>query len=266
MIIDTHTHIYSEEFDLDCDEMLQRARLAGISRMIMPATDRACFSEMMRLARLSPERLFATIGLHPTYVKEDWQDELAFVRSQLESDYPFVAIGEIGLDYYWDTTYQAEQIEAFETQLRWAEEYGSLPVIVHTRSSFADTFASISKVSRQTRGVFHSFTGSEEELEQALGFEGMMIGVNGVVTFKNSELKHYLTRIPLDRLLLETDAPYLAPVPKRGKRNEPAFIAHTLEFVAGLYQVSASELASITSANAERLFPRIGHSQDQGSI
>lgn len=256
MIVDTHTHIYSEEFDLDSSEMLQRARQAGVSRMIMPATDRACYKSMMRLGKAAPKQVFATIGLHPTYVKEDWQAELAFVHEQLESGYSFVAVGEIGLDYYWDTTYQAEQLEAFETQLRWARAY-ELPVIIHTRSSFADTYATISKVSQDTRGVFHSFTGSEEELAQALSLEGMMIGINGVVTFKNCSLKDYLTRIPLDRLLLETDAPYLAPVPKRGKRNEPAFIAHTLEFVAGLYGLTASELARITSTNAERLFPRI---------
>lgn len=258
MIVDTHTHIYSEEFDVDNAEMLQRARQAGVSRMIMPATDRACYDSMLALAKSSPTQLYATIGLHPTYVKEDWQAELAFVRECLESDYPFVAVGEIGLDYYWDTTFKEEQNEVFTTQLRWAQAY-KLPVIIHTRSSFEDTFTCIGAVSRELCGVFHSFTGNEDELVQALSLENMMIGINGVVTFKNSNLKEYLTRVPLDRLLLETDAPYLAPVPKRGKRNEPAFIAHTLEFVAGLYGLTATELASITTANAERLFPRIVH-------
>lgn len=255
MIIDTHAHLYAEEFASDLVEVVARAQEAGLSEVIMPATDRASYESMMALSRLYAGYLFPTIGLHPTYVKEDWQDELSFVRKQLPQ-HPFVAVGEIGLDYYWDTTYLSEQIEAFETQLAWAQDF-DLPVIIHTREAFADTFASMARMPHRVRGVFHSFTGSEAELDEALSFEGMMIGINGVVTFKNSRLREYIARIPLDRLLLETDAPYLAPVPRRGKRNEPAFIAHTLSFVAELYGCTTEQLAEATGANARRLFPRI---------
>ncbi len=253
-IIDTHTHIYAEEFDADWEAMLQRALEAGVSTMIMPSVDSTSYPRLRRAYEACPDHLRVALGLHPTSVDASYEHELAFVEAHL-GDLPLVAIGEIGLDYYWDTTYRAEQIEAFGRQIALASRLG-LPIIVHTRDAFADTFATIRQAvpQGQVRGVFHSFTGSEAELDEALAFEGFMIGLGGVVTFKNSLLRSYVGRIPLDRLLLETDAPYLSPVPKRGKRNEPAHLTHILEHLAPLWGLTPPELASATTLNAQRLF------------
>lgn len=253
MLIDSHTHIYAEEFDEDFDAMLSRAEEAGVRQFVLPNTDVESWGRMLPLCAQYPDRLFPTLGLHPTYVKEDYQQQLAFLEAQLPTTKVY-AIGEIGLDYYWDTTYQAEQIDAFERQLRLAESL-DLPVILHIRNAFADAFAVLRRLNLpHLRGVFHSFTGTREELEEALTFSNFYIGINGVLTFKNSSLKDYITLVPQERLLVETDAPYLAPVPKRGKRNEPAFLPHTASFLASCYQLGDEELARITSDNARRLF------------
>ncbi len=252
-IVDSHTHIYAEEFDEDFDLMLQRAQEAGVYRMILPSVDSHSYGRMIRRLEAHPDSLRAAIGLHPTSVGPDYQQELAFVQEHL-STHRWVAIGEIGLDYYWDTTYREAQLEAFARQIGWAGELG-LPIIIHTRNAFADTFASLGahRLPGQ-RGVFHSFTGDETELEEALSFDGFMIGLNGVVTFRNSKLRDYVGRIPLDRLLVETDAPYLSPMPHRGRRNEPALLIHTIGHLAPLWGLTPGELAEATSANAERLF------------
>ena len=235
-LIDSHTHIYGEEFDEDRDEILARATAAGVGQMVLPNVDATSYPRVLDLCAAHPDRLFPTIGLHPTYVKEDYTAQLDYMEGEL-SQRPHVAIGEIGLDYYWDTTYQQEQIEAFE------------------REAFADAFETLRRVNLpQLRGVFHSFTGTREELEEALSFPSFYVGINGVVTFKNSTLKEYVASIPLERLLLETDAPYLAPVPKRGKRNEPAFLPHTASFVASCYELADDTLITKTSENARRLF------------
>lgn len=251
-IIDSHTHIYAEEFDDDLDEMIIRARSAGVAHMVLPAIDRSSYERMMLTQARYPSYLSVAIGLHPTSVGPTFREELSFVEDRL-ADGGYVAIGEIGLDYYWDVTYRWEQIEAFEHQLRLADRE-ALPVIVHTREAFADVFASLRRTAPQMRGVFHSFTGTEAELDEALSFSGFMIGVNGVVTFKNSRLRDYLGRLPLERLLIETDAPYLSPVPHRGKRNEPAYLRYTLEHLAPIWGLSPDELAEVTTANAQRLF------------
>lgn len=252
-LIDSHTHIYAEEFDQDIDAVLERALTSGVVAMILPNVDRESYPRMMSLVERAPDRLYPSAGLHPTSVQANYVDEIAFVAEAL-SQHSFVALGEIGLDYYWDTTYKPQQIQAFEQQIALAGQY-NLPIIIHTRDAFADTFEVLRRVGdRTTRGVFHSFTGSEAELEEALTFEGFMIGLNGVVTFKNSQLRHYVARIPLERLLLETDAPYLSPVPKRGRRNEPAHLVYTLEFVAELYGITPAALAEVTTNNAKRLF------------
>ncbi len=252
-LIDSHTHIYGEEFDEDRDAMLQRAEEAGVGQMVLPNVDIESYPRLLELCTAHPDRLFPTIGLHPTYVKEDYATQLRAMEQEL-SRRQHVAIGEIGLDYYWDTTYQQEQIDAFKRQLHWAAQH-DLPVILHIREAFADAFSVLRKVNLpQLRGVFHSFTGTEEELREALSFEHFYIGINGVVTFKNSTLKEYVSSIPLDRLVLETDAPYLAPVPKRGKRNEPSFLPHTASFVASCYQLTDDTLIARTSENARQLF------------
>ncbi|MDO4691579.1 MAG: TatD family hydrolase [Porphyromonadaceae bacterium] len=255
-LIDSHTHIYAEEFDEDIDEVIARAMASGVERMVLPNVDCESYPRMMALAERYPEVLYPSAGLHPTSVGEDYREQLDFVAEALKHG-RFVAVGEIGLDYYWDTTYKEQQAEAFAKQIALSHEY-DLPIIIHTREAFADTFDLLRRAGKHTtRGVFHSFTGTEAELEEALGFGGFMIGLNGVVTFKNSQLKTYIQRIPLERLLIETDAPYLSPVPKRGRRNEPAHLVHTLEFLAGTYGCSADELGEVTSQNAERLF-RLG--------
>lgn len=252
-IIDSHTHIYAEEFDVDSSAMIERAREAGVYRMVLPGVDSKSYARMVRCLESYPDSLRAAIGLHPTSVGDDYQEELAFVRERL-SEHHWVAIGEIGLDYYWDTTYREAQREVFAQQIEWAGEQ-SLPIIIHSRSAFADTFACLREyLAPRQSGVFHSFTGDEDELEEALSFEHLMIGLNGVVTFRNSRLREYIGRIPLDRLLVETDAPYLSPVPCRGKRNEPAYLVHTIEHLAPLWGLTPRELAKATAENAERLF------------
>ena len=252
-LIDSHTHIYGEEFDLDREAMLQRADEAGVGQMVLPCVDRESYERMLPLVVAHPLRLFPCIGLHPTSVKEDYQAELTYMREQLELHRP-TAVGEIGLDFYWDRTYEAEQVAAFREQLQWAARL-DLPVILHIREAFSKAFEILRAVNLpELHGVFHSFTGSSEELEEALSFERFAIGINGVVTFKNSSLKDYVTRVPLGRLLLETDAPYLAPTPNRGKRNEPSFLPHTAQFLASLYGLSYDQLTEVTSQNARRLF------------
>ena len=234
LLIDSHTHIYGEEFNEDRDAMLQRATEAGVGQMVLPNVDIESYPRLLELCTAYPQRLFPTIGLHPTYVKEDYDTQLRAMEGEL-TERTHVAIGEIGLDYYWDTTYQKEQIDAFKRQLHWAAQH-DLPVILHIREAFADAFSVLREVNLpQLRGVFHSFTGTEEELREALSFEHFYIGINGVVTFKN-------------------DAPYLAPVPKRGKRNEPSFLPHTASFVASCYQLTDDALIAKTSENARRLF------------
>lgn len=255
-IIDSHTHIYSSDFDEDRHSAIERALALGVQGMVLPAIDQASFESMHQVQADYPQHIHLCLGLHPTHVGEDYRAELDFVYQHIRQ-HPYVAVGEIGLDYYWDTTYKAEQQQAFDEQIRLALEL-NLPIIIHTREAFPDTFAILDRYRGQgLRGVFHSFTGSEAELDEALSFEGFMVGLNGVVTFKNSPLRHYVGRIPMDRLLVETDAPYLSPVPKRGKRNEPAHILHTLEHLTQVYGISMQELSAVTTANAERLFSLI---------
>lgn len=252
-IIDSHTHIYSEAFEGEVDEVLRRATEVGVVASVLPAIDSSTYGAMMAVAQSYPYQAYPAIGLHPTSVNEHYLEELAFVEEHL-GDYPFVAIGEIGLDYYWSTTYQSQQISAFERQIRLAERH-ELPIIVHTRDAWSDTFDTLRRVaSSRLRGVFHSFTGTPEELHEALSFEGFMIGINGVVTFKNSSLREYIGAIPLERLLIETDAPYLSPSPLRGQRNEPAHIVHTIEHLAQIWSCSAETIAEHTYDNAVRLF------------
>lgn len=252
-MIDSHTHVYSLDFAEDLDAMLERAQSAGIEQMILPAVDSTSWERLWTLSQQHPGYLYPTLGLHPTSVREDYKEELTFVEERLDK-YPIVAIGEIGLDYHWDTTYREQQLDAFATQLTWAHSR-DLPVILHIREAFEDAVALMRRLDLPgLRGVFHSFTGTESELADALSFESFYVGINGVVTFKNSSLREYVTRIPLERLLIETDAPYLAPVPKRGKRNEPSFLPYTASYLADCYEVSEAKLIEHTTSNARRLF------------
>ena len=252
-MIDTHSHIYSEDFDADRSEVIRRAQEAGVTKIIMPNVDSESLPGMLETERMFPDVCLAAIGLHPTSVKENYLDELALVKSELERR-KYMAIGEIGIDLYWDKTFYTEQVFALQTQVQWALD-SNLPVIIHVRDSHKETIEALQPFKNKgLRGVFHCFTGSSKEAEEIAELGDFMLGIGGVVTFKNSGLAGNLKDIPLTKLVLETDTPYLAPVPFRGKRNEPAYTALVRDKLAEVYQVSAEEIDEITTRNAEKLF------------
>lgn len=253
-MIDTHSHIYSEEFDADIEQVIQQAKEAGVESIVLPGIDSKSFEAMTDLASKHPGYCFKAMGLHPTSVDLNFEEELTLVRSELEKG-GYVAVGEIGTDLYWDKTYIKEQQEALRRQLGWAIEFG-LPVIIHLRESFKETMEVFREFPKGTiRGIFHSFTGSKEEAAQIfeLGDE-LYLGINGIVTFKNSGLDKTLEGIPLQKLVLETDAPYLTPTPHRGKRNEPAYLSLVKQKLAMIYGVEENEIEKITTKNAVKIF------------
>lgn len=253
MLIDSHTHIYTEEFSTDLDDVVKRASDNGVAFMILPNIDLASTEQMLACQQKYPEKIRLAWGLHPTSVNSGWEEELKKILD-FHKTYPGVAIGEIGLDYYWEEQYKEEQKEAFSAQLAIAKET-SLPVIIHQRSAHSDTMECVKKVGVENlSGVFHSFSGSLDELDEILTQTNFMIGINGIVTFKNSNLKEILHLIPEDRLLLETDAPYLSPVPKRGKRNEPAYINYIAAFIADVLKETPEKIGEQTAKNARKLF------------
>lgn len=252
-MIDTHSHIYSEEFDADRDEVIQRAKEAGLTGIILPNVDSESLSRMLDAESRYPDFCFAAIGLHPTSVKEDFETELALVRSDLERR-KYIAIGEIGLDLYWDKSFYGEQVKALQTQAEWALEY-NLPIIIHVRDSHRETVEALAPYKgRGLRGVFHCFTGGKKEASEIFDLGDFMLGIGGVVTFKNSGLAENLKDIPLSKLVLETDSPYLTPTPYRGKRNESAYTALVAEKLAQVYELSVAEVDRITTENAQKLF------------
>ena len=252
-MIDTHSHIYSEEFDTDRAETIQRAKEAGVQLIILPNCDSSTLSPMLALEAEYPGYCYAAIGLHPTSVKEDYETELALIKSELERR-KWIAVGEIGIDLYWDKTFLAEQIIAFQQQIDWALEY-KLPVIIHTRDSFNETMNALTpyKNSRLT-GVFHSFIGTLEEAREIIAFGGFKLGINGIVTFKNSGLAAVVEQIAMEHILMETDSPYLTPTPYRGKRNESAFVSLVCKKLAEVYNCSENEISEQTTLNAKSLF------------
>lgn len=252
-MIDTHSHIYSEEFDTDRAETIRRAKDAGVTRIILPNCDSGTLPQMLALEAGYPDYCHAAIGLHPTSVKENYRDELALVKSELERR-NWVAIGEIGIDLYWDKTFLNEQIAAFRQQIDWALEY-KLPVIIHVRDSFRETMDALAPYKNSgLKGVFHSFTGTIEEAREITGFGGFMFGINGIVTFKNSGLATVVAQIDLKHILLETDSPYLTPAPHRGKRNESAYVSLVCNKLAEIFQKSAQEIDEKTTLNAKSVF------------
>ena len=252
MYTDTHTHLYLDAFSGDRDAMVGRALEAGVTRMLLPHIDRSTTGAMFSLAERYPGICLPMMGLHPTSVKENYREELAEIRKQLDRP-GVVAVGEIGIDLYWDRTFVREQEEAFRRQLAWARER-ELPVVIHARDSFEEIFSVMDQEGTEgMKGVFHSFSGSEAVLKKALSY-GFMIGINGIVTFKNSGLSELVPQIPPDRLLLETDAPFLAPVPHRGKRNESSYLVLIAERLAEIYNLTVGEIAEITTRNATSLF------------
>lgn len=252
MIIDTHTHLYDEETVALQDAHIERAIAAGVHKMYMPNCDSTTIEGMMQVAQRFPEHCFPMIGLHPCYVKENYLDELAIVAAQLEQ-HKFYGVGEVGLDFYWDKTFVAEQKKAFEQQIDWALAY-NLPVIIHSRSS---TQECLDIVKRKQNGslvaLFHCFSGTPEQAQRVADM-GCYIGIGGVVTFKTSTLPEVLKAVSPDHVVLETDAPYLAPVPYRGKRNESTYLPLIAAKIAAVYELPLEELEKITTKNAEKIF------------
>ncbi|MEL7162352.1 MAG: TatD family hydrolase [Bacteroidota bacterium] len=252
MIIDTHTHLYSTKFAADRAEMMGRIREAGVGLAILPAVDRTSHAAMLQLEADYPELTLAMIGLHPVSVKEGYEEELAIVKEYL-GQRPWVAIGEIGMDLYWDKTYRRQQEDAFLRQCRWAIEY-DLPICIHAREAIDELLELIAGVNDpKLRGVFHCFTGDVAQARRAVEL-GFYLGIGGVVTFKNGGLEPVLRELPHDRILLETDAPYLAPVPKRGKRNETAYLPFVAEKIAEIWETSPKAVGEQTNRNAWQLF------------
>jgi TatD DNase family protein len=250
-MIDTHSHIYGPEFDDDRAEVLQRARLAGVDKVLLPNINEESIARMLQVAKEYPDMCYPMMGLHPEDVKEDWAQVLDRMEMQLDG---MIAVGEVGLDFYWDTTFRKEQIEAFERQICWAVER-NLPLVIHMRKAEQELLEVMERhKSDGLRGVFHCFGGSKETASRMLKHEGFVLGIGGVVTFKNSRLAETLRHVPLDRIVLETDAPYLAPVPYRGKRNEPSYIAHVARFLSDIYNVSEEEVNDVTNLAVKRVF------------
>ncbi|MGN1374919.1 MAG: TatD family hydrolase [Prevotella sp.] len=253
--LDTHIHIDGVEFDADRDAVISRARDAGAVMMLVPAIDLQSTDRIISLCRDYKEMLRPMIGLHPEEVRADWRSVLSEMRSRLDDlSGQCVAIGEVGLDYYWSREYEKEQLEAFEEQVKWSVET-HLPLMIHCRKAQGELTGILRKYRKNLHGgVFHCFTGNAVEAAELLSFDGFMLGIGGVLTFKKSHLPEVLPTIPIDRIVLETDAPYMAPVPMRGKRNESAYLTHIISKIAECYDISEDEVASITTANAMKVF------------
>ena len=252
MLIDTHTHLYSDKFSNDRDEVIQRARDAGVELAILPAVDSKSHAAMLELEAAYPDYCPAMIGLHPVSVKEDYEQELALVESELKRR-KWIAIGEIGMDLYWDKSYQKLQEDAFIRQCNWAVEY-DLPICIHARESIDELLELITEFNdERLRGVFHCFTGNAEQGKRAIDL-GFYLGIGGVLTFKNGGIDKVLAEWPRNRIVLETDAPYLAPKPNRGKRNETSYVRLVAEKMAEIWKTSLKEVGEVTTQNARQLF------------
>ncbi len=250
--VDTHTHLYVEQFAEDQEKAVQRAIDLGVQDFYIPSIDSSYYPEMLALEQKFPENMNLMIGLHPTYVKEDFQSELHFIKSKLE-ERDFSAIGEIGIDLYWDKSLLRQQQEAFKEQILLAQNY-NLPIAIHCRDAFDEVFEVLEDCkSPALKGIFHCFTGNKQQAERAIDLN-LHLGIGGVLTFKNGKINTFINELPLERMVLETDAPYLAPTPYRGKRNESAYLILIAEKMAELYGRPLEEIASITTKNAQDLF------------
>lgn len=252
-IIDTHTHIYDETFDDDIDKVITEARQAGVEYILLPNVDATTIEPLEALADKYPGYCLPMMGLHPTSVTHNWEGDLQIVKKQFALN-KYIAVGEIGIDLYWDKSLAAEQKKAFEEQLRWSIEF-DLPVSVHSRDAVMECIECVKNVGAdKLRGSFHSFGGSEEELKEVIALENFYVGVNGTITYKNSTLPSFIAQAGLSRILIETDAPYLPPVPFRGKRNQPAYLSYIVEKLATIFEVSSEEVCNVTTRNAKGLF------------
>lgn len=251
-LIDTHSHIYLQDFAADIDKVFQRAEKEGIGLILMPAIDLSTHQQMLDLEYQQPGMCRAMMGLHPCSVKANFMEELGMVETFLENR-QFAAVGEIGLDFYWDKTFTSQQYEAFHRQIEWALHY-DLPIVIHSRNSIDECINVVAEHQQgKLRGVFHCFSGNEEQAKKIID-TGFYLGIGGVVTFKNAGLDKVMETIGLNHIVLETDAPYLAPVPFRGKRNEPSYLKYMVEKLAEIKQCSKEEIAAVTTGNAEKLF------------
>ncbi len=252
MFVDTHAHLYLEQFDEDRDEMLQRARENGIEKFYLPNVDSSTIDDMLEMEKKYPEECFAMMGLHPCSVKENYKEELAIVENWLKKR-PFVAVGEIGTDLYWDKTYIEEQKDAFRIQANWAKDLG-IPIVIHCRDSMDLTIDLVQQEQDgRLSGIFHCFGGSLEQAQKIIDL-GFYLGIGGVLTFKKSGLDQTIKDIALNHLVLETDSPYLAPTPFRGKRNESAYIRQIAEKMASVKETTIDEIESKTTKNAAKVF------------
>lgn len=254
-LIDTHTHLFLPDFDSDRDDMIERAINRGVNKYLMPNIDSTSIKPMMKLAGLYPDNCFPMMGLHPTSVKEDYLDELYRIKHELENG-RFFGIGETGIDLHWETKYLYKQCIAFEEQIKLGIAYG-LPVIIHARKSFNEIFEVLEGFrGSPLTGIFHAFTGDMQTAEKVLEM-GFLLGIGGIVTFKKSGLDEVVRNVDLEHIVLETDSPYLAPVPMRGKRNESAYLYYIAEAVARIWQISVDKVAQITTANTYRVFNKL---------
>ena len=267
-MIDTHCHIDDPQYAEGLDAFLADQRAGGVEAILVPGVDKTSVEDVLRVCDQYPDYLFPALGLHPENVKEDWQEQLHILKTAVDErmrshnslpfreglgvgSHPLIAIGEIGLDYHWDVTFRAQQHEALREQMRWAEQW-HLPAMIHSRDATEDTL----KILREfptVRGVMHCFSGSHEVAKQVVEM-GYYLGIGGVLTFKNCKLAEHLAGIPLERLLLETDAPYMAPVPYRGKRNESKWMCYVAERLAEVYRCTPEDIDEVTTANAKALF------------
>jgi TatD DNase family protein len=253
MLIDTHAHLFADVFQNDIEEVVSRARAAGVERVLLPNIDETTIDDLQAAVRRYPDFFLPMMGLHPTSVTSEWEKQLLSIYQEIKR-HPYIAVGEIGMDLYWDRSLQDAQMNAFEEQLRWSIEM-DLPVAVHFRNATAEVVTSIKRVGEKAlRGVFHSFGGSKEELETLLQLKNFHVGINGVVTYRNGGLAETLIHCPKESIVLETDSPWLTPAPRRGKRNEPANLSYILKKLAEIWGETEEEVAAQTSRNATRLF------------
>lgn len=256
MFIDTHTHLDGDEFATDRAEVMARAREAGVGKVFLPAIDIKSTEAILDVCRQYPGYAYPMVGLHPEEVRADWRDVLAQMKQYLKPENRFIAIGEVGLDYYWSREFEQEQLDAFEEQVKWSVET-RLPLMIHCRKGQNEMVQLLRRYKNDLPGgVFHCFTGNEHEAEELLQFDRFVLGIGGVLTFKKSHLPEVLPAVvPLDRIVIETDSPYMAPVPMRGQRNESAYVKFVLQRLAEAYGVSDDAVAEATNATTKRIFP-----------
>lgn len=254
MLIDTHGHLYADNYKDDLSEVVSRAKQTQIEKVLLPNIDISTIESLKKIVADYPTFFFPMMGLHPTSVGNNYIKDLDIIYEELNNGESYLAIGEIGIDLYWDNTYIKEQTDAFEKQLKWSIDK-DLPVAIHSRSSYKEVIASVNRVGGdKLRGVFHSFSGDANDLKELLSFESFYIGINGIVTFKNTNLREIVKECPVERIVLETDSPYLSPVPFRGKRNEPMHLQHINQTLSDIYGIKYEDMAQITKSNAKRLF------------